>query len=147
MTRILSTHYLDVDQPTWAPLERVALLARRSSTLPSFHEGEFMYMACLEAERSVARIHLYKHYDTRCYLNLDDAGHAYRFLGCDDEIDLDARPIHGGYYARHRSLEEAIAHLGLDDFLRTPPLWRSYPPEEWPADPPAGRRSTPRETI
>ena len=132
--KILSTYALDADRPTWAPLEHVARLARRSRALPSFHPGEFMHMMSVEAERSVVRIHLYKHRDTRCYLNLDDAGHAYRYLGSDPDRDLDARPWHTGYYARHRSLAEAIALVEFDQFQRTPPLYRSYPPEEWPDD-------------
>jgi hypothetical protein len=63
----------------WRPLEGVARLARQSHALPSFHECEFMYMGAVWNTRSRLRIHLYKHRDTRRYLNLDDAGHAYDF--------------------------------------------------------------------
>jgi hypothetical protein len=67
--------YKHVDEPCWGPLERVAELTIVSSDLPVIDPGHFMYMARLE---SAGRpdLNLYKHYYTRWYLNLDDAGHA-----------------------------------------------------------------------
>lgn len=79
-----------------------------------------MYMGLAPNKRGL-RIQLYKHRDTRRYLNLDDAGHAYEYRG-------DSR------YRCHRSVEDAVHHVGIREFLYTN-LYRSFPPEAWPADP------------
>ena len=104
----------DGDDPDWAPLERIALLARRSSALPSFHEGEFMHMSCLESEDAAVRLQLYKHRDTHRYLNLDDAGHAYQYLGSLPSADArTARQLDRfsqfGLVAGRLAMEDAIA--------------------------------------
>jgi len=92
-------------EPDWRALERVAdLLANRNHHL---NPGDFMYMgADLEPGRT---IHLYKHIDTRRYLNLDDSGHAYRYLAAPRQT-LD-RP---GRYQLWPSLDASIDHLQLD---------------------------------
>ena len=123
------------DVPEWGPLEAVARLSRMTPELPSFHPGEFMYMYRVDNRRKRLRIHLYKHIDTRRYLNLDDAGHAYEYCGSvSDPIDV---KNFGGYYRRHRNLAEGIARLTLWKFDLDPPLYRSFPPELWPPDDPA----------
>src|SRR5690606_31736762 len=111
MPRPFATTIDCFDDPNWEPLERVSLLARQSPDLPSFHPGEFMYMCRLAAPRQV-RIHLYKHYDLRRYINLDDDGHAYQFLGSVPDCPDDS----GGLYRRHRSLVDAIDDLELELF-------------------------------
>ena len=121
------------DAPVWGPLEAVARLARTSADLPSFHEGEFMYMAAVYDDHRGVAIHLYKHIDTRRYLNLDDEGNAYRY--CDSDHDLDDDTF-GGRYVRLRTLEEGIARLDLGAFDNR--LYRSFPPSDWPPD--DGRR-------
>src|SRR5262245_49485767 len=69
-----------VDGPCWGPLERVAELTIVSPALPVIDPGHFMYMARLESSGQ-PDLNLYKHFYTRYYLNLDDAGHAYVFVG------------------------------------------------------------------
>jgi hypothetical protein len=96
-----------------------------------------MWMASVENKRKRLVIHLYKHYDTRRYLNLDEAGHAYEFFYYDDERDDRDEERHGhfsGRYRLHRSLERALHRLGLWQF-EYGRLERSFPPSEWPRDP------------
>jgi hypothetical protein len=74
-----------------------------------------MYMGRVESRDGRLWIHLYKHIDTRHYLNLDDAGHAYRYRDHLDEGD--ARyddDSWGGQYALHRTLGDALHHV-VDD--------------------------------
>ncbi|HQZ34291.1 MAG TPA: hypothetical protein PK020_07685 [Ilumatobacteraceae bacterium] len=113
--------------PDWKPLEAVARLVRQSPELPQFHPGEFMYMATLHAVRQRVAIHLYKHIDTRHYLNLDDGGHAYAFEHRPTE---NHSPNFGGRYRRYRNLIDAIDGLDLQAF-ETGNLFRSFPPSEW----------------
>ena len=125
------------EQPEWAPLEAVARLARSSPELPSFHEGEFMYMAVVRNSRKKLTIHLYKHINTRRYLNLDEGGHAYAYRGsASDETDVSS----GGRYQRYRTLLDAIEHLQLWLFEDEQPWFRSFPPDAWP---PRSRRVMP----
>ena len=65
-------------EPDWEPLERLAELYTGHAELPALDADDFMYMG-----RTVAKdkpsIMLYKHIDTRRYLNLDTGGHAYSY--------------------------------------------------------------------
>jgi hypothetical protein len=123
------------DEPEWAPLEAVALVSRLTSDLPSFHPGEFMYMYMVRNPAKRLRIHLYKHIDTRRYLNLDDGGRAYEYVDAATDDELDDNDF-GGYYRPHRDLAEAVMGLGLRQFDSARPLYRSFPPEDWPSDEP-----------
>ena len=116
------------DGPFWGPLEAVAKLARSRPDLPSFHEGEFMYMSAVRSAAGRA-VHLYKHIDTRHYLNLDEDGRAYVFMGRGDDADLWS----GGWYRRCAALAEGIDGLDLAAF-ETDSLFRSFPPEDWPRE-------------
>jgi hypothetical protein len=140
--RPFETLHDDIDDVEWTPLERIALVACRSPSLPPFHPGEFMYMARLSARRNL-RLHLYKHYDTRRYLNLDDNGHAYAYCGSSPSADHRS----GGRYRQLRSLSEAILRLGLEGFDADPPLLRSFPPAQWHRDQWALAREGARGTI
>ena len=68
------------DMANWSPLER---LQQASATRPahgiSVNADDFMWMGAVEVDG--VRVELYKHIDTRRYLNLDDGGHAYRYFG------------------------------------------------------------------
>ena len=131
LTTVDLSCWRDGGEPVWQPLEQLAKVVRQSSELPHFHHGEFMYMAAVVNKRLRVRIHLYKHIDTRRYLNLDDGGHAYAYLPKPDDPDsLDS----GGRYRRYAAMDMAIIRLGLGAFRREG-LYRSFPPEEWPADP------------
>jgi hypothetical protein len=55
--------------PTWAPLETLLGVERCK---------RFMYMGTAFAGGHI--IHLYKHSDTRRYLNIDSAGTCYRYI-------------------------------------------------------------------
>ena len=135
--RTFTTRYRSLDEPVWEPLAAVSRLVRSTPDLPDFHPGEFMWMACVENRRKRLVIHLYKHYDTRCYLNLDEAGHAYEFFYYDDERDDRDRQHDrdfSGRYRLHRTLEFALHRLGLWQF-EYGRLERSFPPSEWPLDP------------
>src|SRR5262249_9062708 len=125
------------DEAVWAPLEAVALDSLTSDALYPFHEGEFMYMALVRSARKRLTIHLYKHFDTRLYLNLDDAGNAYAYRG---PVSADSVGT-GGRYQQYRSLDDAVAHLALWMFDDEPPLYRSFPPEEWPPDTPLAAKT------
>jgi hypothetical protein len=120
-------------EPDWRPLEAVSRLARASPDLPSFHAMEFMHMGIVRPVRKGSVIHLYKHVDTRRYLNLDDGGHAYKYcFEPDREIDLDG-PLESRY--RQIPLIEALEHVELWRFASETDNWfRSYGPEDWPSD-------------
>jgi hypothetical protein len=115
-------------EPVWQPLEDVARLVWQRPELPQFHPCEFMYMAAVQARRRAVTIHLYKHIDTRHYLNLDDGGHAYAYQ---PRVGDPRTPDSGGRYRRYRDLVTAIDRLELHEF-ETINLFRSFPPEEWP---------------
>ncbi len=69
-------------------------------------------------------IHLYKHIDTRRYLNIDDGGRAYAYRG---PASVDRHWLSGGRYQRYRALPDAIGHLQLWLFEEEPPWFRSFP--------------------
>lgn len=123
------TTYVRVAGPEWRPLEAISSLVRQRPDLPHFHPGEFMYMAAVQRARADLVVHLYKHRDTRRYLNLDDAGHAYAYVHCEcDCQSLDC----SGRYSRHGYLVDALDRLELHLF-ETVGLFRSFPPQEWPS--------------
>lgn len=128
------------DAPVWAPLEAVARWARTRDDVPSFHEAEFMYMAAVHDDRRT--IHLYKHIDTRRYLNLDENGTAYAYCGASND-DVDDGEVSGGWYVRYRMLADAIAPLELELFTADG-LYRSFPPADWPPDDGGGSRAAPQ---
>jgi hypothetical protein len=93
------------DVPDWRPLVAVARLSRTSDVLLSLDEQDFMYMAAASSVHRAFTIHLYKHRETRCYLNLDGAGHAYRYCG---PIPGDDAELMSGTYRLHQSLAAAL---------------------------------------
>ncbi len=123
------TTYVHVTGPDWRPLETLSCLVRQRPDLPHFHPGEFMYTAAVCSARRNLVIHLYKHVDTRRYLNLDDAGHAYAYVHSEvDPVPLDS----SGRYRRHGNVVDALDRLELHLF-ETARLWRSFPPDKWPS--------------
>jgi hypothetical protein len=79
----------------WGPLERLVRVARAAGQRVDI--DEFMAMGPVELPGGLT-VHRYKHIDTRRYLNLDDAGHTYRYL-----------PSTGGYEP-WMSPAPAVAH-------------------------------------
>ncbi len=128
--RSFLTKYVEVTSPDWRPLETLSSLVRQRPDLPHFHPCEFMYMCAVRVPRRQLVIHLYKHIDTRRYLNLDDVGHAYAY------VYRETDPVWGetgGRYRRLASVHAAIDRLHLHLF-EPERLWRSFPPERWPPD-------------
>lgn len=123
------TTYVEVDEPQWGPLEALSALVRQRCDLRHFHPGEFMYMATVGVARRQLVIHLYKHIDTRRYLNLDDGMHAYVYIETPAEVQ---QANYSGRYRQLRSLPAALDRLDLHLF-ETARLWRSFPPERWPS--------------
>ena len=95
-----------LDPSWWAPLEGVARLVVGEPAYQFFDLGDFMLMARLVRPPRPA-ITLYKHYWTRRYLNLDDAGHAYRYIAPREYSTSNGR------YVAHRNLKDALDHLRL----------------------------------
>ena len=129
--RSFTTTYDRTDIPVWEPLEGFARLVWEMPDLPNFHPGEMGYVAGVRNKRMGIRIHLYKHIDTRCYLNLDDAGHAYAYQPHDDELVRLDRPDYSGRYRQYRTAADAVSNLRLWKF-ESVGLFRSFPPEQWP---------------
>jgi hypothetical protein len=129
-SRAFATRYEEPDFAVWEPLEAVARLSCVSPELPPFHADEFMYMYRVVAARKRGlRIHLYKHIDTRRYLNLDDGGHAYEYCGS----NRGENPVFGGRYRLLPSLLDAVERLDFW-FFDAYPGSRTSPPECWPPD-------------
>lgn len=93
------------------PLHLVEKAVAGKKFADGFSVWDFMVMGRVEDEQG--SIVLYKHCDTRRYINVDDTGHAYRYSP--------GRPQPGrrGDYLPLRTLSEAIAHLDLA-FLNFP---------------------------
>ena len=91
--------------PDWRPLVAVARLSRASDALLALDEQDFMYMAAALSVDGALTIHLYKHRETRRYLNLDDAGHAYRYCG---PVPGDTADRMSGTYRLHQSFAVAL---------------------------------------
>jgi hypothetical protein len=101
----------DVEEPEWGPLQRVADVWNGAGHRPAIVVADFMYMWRFESPKR-STIHLYKHILSRRYLNLDDAGHAFRFMG---ESKAERLQVRGGnIYRLHRDLATAVRHLQLD---------------------------------
>jgi len=100
---LIDTVFEFPEEPDWRPLTAVARLSRSTDALPSLDED--MYMAAVVSRRDALRIHLYKHWETRRYLNLDDGGHAYQYCGL---LDVDEADGSGGTYRLQRSLGSAL---------------------------------------
>ena len=61
--------------PVWEPLERFVGIIGRA--VPALDCADFMWMGVVQ--RGTVTLQLYKHIDTRRYLNLDHAGHAWQY--------------------------------------------------------------------
>jgi hypothetical protein len=110
---LLTFHVFD-DQPTWAPLERLRELASQRPDLSAPEVESYMYMGAVVTEDRSVTIHLYKHQLTRHYLNVDEAGHAYRYAGSDDDEFVSC------WYEPLPDLASAIEHAqGEAEWMRS----------------------------
>ena len=103
--------YLDLGRPVWTPLQDVAAKTSKRRDLPTIHPAEFMYMGHLRSRDGEPDLHLYKHYGTRRYLNVDDQLRFFAFVVGEDDKPFFETDV---YYRRLRSMREAIERLELD---------------------------------
>jgi len=96
-----------IDPSWWAPLEAVGRAVAATPRYRFFDVDDFMLMCGLD-RRPRPRLLLYKHRLTRRYLNLDDAGHAYRYIA---PRSLESKS--SGRYVGHRDLRIALDALDL----------------------------------
>lgn len=89
------------------PLEAVARTIAGVRRYRFFDLGDFMIMAQVR-RRDRPDLHLYKHVHTRRYLNLDAAGHAYRYVSPRTVASKSS-----GRYLAHKDLRAALDHLEL----------------------------------
>ena len=73
------------DDRVWLTLERLAAVVAEDNV--ALDPGAFMYMATV-AGPDATPVRLFKHIDTRRYLNLDEAGHAYRYRYHSNDYEL-----------------------------------------------------------
>lgn len=105
--------YPERDQPfdpAWiAPLLAVDEILAKSLRIADslFDPDNFMIMGWYR-RHGRSNIMLYKHRDTRRYLNVDSQGRAYRYVA---PRSLDSE--REGCYRRHLTLRAAIDHVGL----------------------------------
>lgn len=100
----------DADQPHWwAPLVAVAKAVEGKEEYRFFDVADFMMMAVVVRGKKTPSVYLYKHIYTRRYLNLDEGGHAYRYIAPPDDAPLSNH----GRYKRHEDPERALVHLRL----------------------------------
>jgi hypothetical protein len=96
-----------IDPSWWAPLDAVRRAVVATPRYRFFDIDDFMLMGGID-RRPRPRVLLYKHYYTRRYLNLDDAGHAYRYIA---PRSLESKSP--GRYVGHPDLRLALDHLLL----------------------------------
>jgi hypothetical protein len=109
--------------PWFAPLHLVAEVVAGQHDWRLFDPDDFMCMGRV-VRRSRPDIYLYKHIDTRQYLNLDEQGVPYRYC-------VPAEGAAGeGRYVRHRSLTRALFWLRLWELPSMRPELRGQPDEE-----------------
>lgn len=96
-----------LDPGWWAPLDALGRVIAGEPRYRFFELADFMVMARVVRRPRRPDLLLYKHGYTRRYLNLDDAGHAYRYVA-PREIGRGS-----GRYVRHRDLRTALDHLDL----------------------------------
>lgn len=100
--------------PVWSrPLNKAAVAVAKLGDWADqfFDPDDFMIMGRL-VRQGRPDIVLYKHVETRLYLNLDDAANAYRFCPPKDPMRGDGR------YVRQPDLRAAIDHLRLCESAR-----------------------------
>lgn len=104
----------DFQEPDWEPLERTCELTRLTDDLITIHPSDFMYVARIVTIEPLGLpdVHLYKHVDTRCYLNLDELGRAYRGTSRKPS-SRKGRKTWAGWYRPLPDLATAIAYLDL----------------------------------
>lgn len=86
---------------------------------------------CSVTTKDDIRIDLYKHRWTRRYLNLDGAGHAYKYRA---RRLPDGRQSYG-WYVPHPALQPALEHLDIYNEIWRPNIERNHPAYTAPGSP------------
>ena len=121
--KLYSFCHVDVDEPDWGPLQTTALRTLDRFDVASISPGDFMCMGRLDSLDGGAPLHLYKHIDTRRYLNIDADLRYFAYV--DDGHDLDKPFLEAVvHYRRLRGVASAIERLALDR--------RGYPVSDLP---------------
>jgi hypothetical protein len=95
-----------VDMGWWAPLMRFGLAMARAD-LPAIDPDDFMFMGRID-RKGRPRIWLYKHIDTRRYVNVADDGTPYDYVA---PKNWNSR--YEGRYVLHRDPKNAWRRLNL----------------------------------
>ena len=73
-------------EPNWMPLEDMQRLTELDPRLPILDADYFMYGGAITQPRGPT-IHLFKHYLSRRYINIDGSGHCHRYVWNGDDND------------------------------------------------------------
>ena len=137
--KLYSFREANYDRPNWAPLLAIANKTAARASIPTIAVDDFMWMCEMESVDGGAPLHLYKHIDTRRYLNVDADLRLFAYVDdLDDEafdVPLSELVVH---YRRLGGLAFAIERLDLgwrrfhDDVLEV--LDGATGSRTWPAN-------------
>jgi hypothetical protein len=100
-------------RPDWAPLVAIAQRTAARANVPTIKPDDFMWMCAMESLDGGAPLHLYKHIDTRRYLNVDTDLRMYAWVDdLDDDLMQPAAEL-VVHYRRLGGLAWAIERLDL----------------------------------
>lgn len=107
MRLVFPSDHVPLSEDWIRPLQAVARSIAGVRRYRFFDLDDFMIMAQIR-RRERPDLHLYKHVYTRRYLNLDAAGHAYRYVS---PRSFDSK--FKGRYVAHKDPRRALDHLEL----------------------------------
>jgi hypothetical protein len=102
----LSLHDV-ADRSAWPPLERLATLVAARPGLPPVDPDDFLYCARIP-RKDLPVLHVYRHVLTHRYLNVDEAGLVWRYVG----------PGGKGEEPRYALIEDVAEALALTELTR-----------------------------
>jgi len=123
----------------WAPLEALAVRSAADPALPPVEPDDFLYAARVE-RAGLPDLHVYRHMLTGGYLDVDDLGGLWRFVGRSSGADG---------YAQVGTLADALARAGLDRAERVALRTRRGPRRPGPPGAPSatGEGSVPLTVV
>jgi len=112
--KLYSYREVNDDVPDWGPLQAIAQRTAQRADLPTIEVGDFMWMCEMASADDGAPLHLYKHIESRRYLNIDTDLRMYAYVDTldDDDFDVPADQL-VVHYRRLGGLAWAIERLGL----------------------------------
>jgi hypothetical protein len=112
--KLYSYREVNDDRPDWGPLQAIAQRTAQRADVPTIEVGDFMWMCEMASADGGAPLHLYKHIDSRRYLNIDTDLRMYAYV---DDLDDDAFDVPADrlvvHYRRLGGLAWAIERLDL----------------------------------